>query len=210
MSAETRQPRRYRSPLRDRQAAQTRERILDAAAACFGSAGYGRTTLSAIAAQAGVSAETVQANGPKRALLVSSFERVFTGDEGSHQIAERAVGEQILAAPDLAAMRAGIVGFVVAANARSAALWRAYVSAADGDPEVMASLDDMYVRRRIDLTAAVGGLIARGAHIVDPERAVDVLSFLLSPEGYEQFVLRAGWSHEAYATWLDDAIAGLR
>ncbi|GAA1853263.1 TetR/AcrR family transcriptional regulator [Asanoa iriomotensis] len=210
MSAETRQPRAYRSPLRSRQAAETRDRILDAAGASFAADGYGRTTLAAIADRAGVSVETVQANGPKRALLVAAFERAFTGDEGSHQIAEREVGRQILATPDLAAMRAGIIGFVVAANERTAALWRAYVSAADSDPEVMAALDDMYARRGNDIAAAVAGLVERGAPIADPRRAADVLSFLLSPEGYEQLVLRAGWSHDAYARWLDDAIAALR
>ncbi|WP_176985062.1 TetR/AcrR family transcriptional regulator [Asanoa ishikariensis] len=196
--------------MRSRQAAETRDRILDAAAARFAADGYGRTTLAAIAEQAGVSVETVQANGPKRALLVASFERAFTGDEGAHQIAEREVGQQILAAPDLATMRAGIIGFVAAANERTAALWRAYASAADSDPEVMATLDDMYARRRTDLAAAVAGLVARGAPIADPARAADALSFLLSPEGYEQLVLRAGWSREAYAAWLDEAVAALR
>ncbi|MDG4823246.1 TetR family transcriptional regulator [Asanoa sp. WMMD1127] len=209
MNAETRQPRAYRSPLRSRQAAETRDRILDAAATRFAADGYGRTTLAAIAEQAGVSVETVQANGPKRALLVASFERAFTGDEGSHQIAEREVGRQILATPDLATMRAGIIGFVVAANERTAGLWRAYVSAADSDPAVRATLDDMYGRRRNDVTAAVAGLVSRGAPITDPARAADVLSFVLSPEGYEQLVLRSGWSSAAYAAWLDEAIAAL-
>jgi AcrR family transcriptional regulator len=210
LNAETRQPRAYRSPLRSRQAAETRDRILDAAAVLFATDGYGRTTLAAIADRAGVSVETVQANGPKRALLVASFERTFTGDEGAHQIAERAVGQRILAAPDLAAMRAGIIGFVASANERTAALWRAYLSAADSDPEVMATLDDMYARRRNDIAAAIAGLVERGAPITDPRRAADVLSFLLSPEGYEQLVTRAGWSREAYTAWLDEAIAALR
>ena len=72
--------RSYRSELRQQQAESTRLRILDAAAELFADAGYARTTLAKIAAAAGVSAETVQGQGPKAALLIAGpacpFDRV--------------------------------------------------------------------------------------------------------------------------------------
>jgi AcrR family transcriptional regulator len=54
-----RSPRAYRSELRQRQAEETRLRVVAAAAALFADLGYARTTLAKIAAAAGVSAETV-------------------------------------------------------------------------------------------------------------------------------------------------------
>ncbi|NMO53384.1 TetR/AcrR family transcriptional regulator [Actinoplanes sp. TBRC 11911] len=206
----SRQPRTYHSALRSQQAAQTRERVLDAAAVCFAANGYGRTTLASIAERAGVSVETVQANGPKRALLMASFERVFTGDEGPRPVSETPTGQQILTEIDLAGFRAALVAFLVAANSRGVRLWRAFEAAADSDKEVMASLQQLWERRRIDVTAAIAALIERGAVISDPAAAADVLSFLISPEGYEQLVLRAGWSNDTYAHWLDQAIEQLR
>src|SRR5688500_2532167 len=51
--------RSYSSPVRDEQAAQTRVRILEAAAACFEANGYARTTVKAIANRASVAVDTV-------------------------------------------------------------------------------------------------------------------------------------------------------
>src|ERR1700747_2877842 len=65
-------PRVYRSELRQQQAQAPRSRVIAAAAKLFTTDGYARTTLAKIAAAAGVSAETVQAQGPKAALLIAA------------------------------------------------------------------------------------------------------------------------------------------
>jgi len=52
-------PRRYSMSVRAEQAAQTRERILDAALACYRESGIGATSLQAVARRAEVSAATV-------------------------------------------------------------------------------------------------------------------------------------------------------
>ena len=64
-------PRTYRSELRQRQAHETRLRVVAAAAELFAALGYARTTLAKIAAAAGVSVETVQAQGSKAALMIA-------------------------------------------------------------------------------------------------------------------------------------------
>src|ERR1700754_3430673 len=69
-------PRAYRSQLRQQQAEATRSRVLAAAAELFAAEGYARTTLAKIAAAAGVSAETVQGQGPKAALLMATIDHV--------------------------------------------------------------------------------------------------------------------------------------
>src|SRR5271167_4026755 len=117
--ARTSAPRAYNSTLRAEQAANTRQRILDAAAACFTRSGYAGTSLADIAAEAGVSVETVKLNGPKRTLLLAAFEQAFTGTEGREGIAEREIGREIRAVEENDEFLAGYIGFVAAANART-------------------------------------------------------------------------------------------
>ena len=69
--------RRYNSPKRERQARQTREQIVEAARRLFARDGFTKTTVEAIAREAGVSAQTVYASvGSKRA-IVSFNRRLF-------------------------------------------------------------------------------------------------------------------------------------
>ena len=70
MGTDVRGERRYRSPLRQERAADTRRRIAAAALDLFAEHGFGGTTVTAIAERAGVSAQTVYATfGSKGELL---------------------------------------------------------------------------------------------------------------------------------------------
>src|ERR1700754_1780061 len=89
--------RAYRSELRQQQAESTRLRVLDAAAELFADAGYARTTLAKIAAAAGVSAETVQGQGPKAALLIAAIEYAAFGVAGEENVFNLDVGRRLLA-----------------------------------------------------------------------------------------------------------------
>jgi AcrR family transcriptional regulator len=69
--------RAYRSPRRREQAKETRRRILAAARALFVGEGYGRTTIDAIAAEAGVAVQTVYAAfGSKGAILMALLDQL--------------------------------------------------------------------------------------------------------------------------------------
>ena len=202
--------RSYASPLRTAQAADTRRRILDAAAARFAADGYAGASLAQIAADAGVSLETVKLNGPKSALLLGAFDQAFTGAEEPGAIHEREVGARLMAAPD-AELVEGFVAFISGANARIARLWPSVLAAASGDPTVAEALAALQQRRRSDFAAAVQlfrerGLLHRDAP--DAELAA-ALSFLVSPESYTQLVLEYGWTEPAYRTWLIDAVRRL-
>jgi AcrR family transcriptional regulator len=199
--------RTYRSSLRAEQAAATRRRVLDAAAASFIERGYHGTSLADIGVRAGVSTETVKANGPKRDLLLSAFEQAFTGIEGDAPIAE---GEAVAALADLAdadAFLAALAGFVAAANARTSVLWTEFLTAANTDETVARALTDLLERRHDDYLRAVGTLIERGiaSPDTDPEASAAVLSFLWSPESHQQLVLQSGWDPARYERWLADA-----
>lgn len=65
----------YRSPVREKHAEDTRRTIVEAAAVLFAERGYGRTSVAAIAAAAGVAVNTVYTSvGGKPALLTALAE----------------------------------------------------------------------------------------------------------------------------------------
>jgi AcrR family transcriptional regulator len=69
--------RAYRSPRRREQAEETRRRILTAARTLFVTEGYGRTTIDAIATEAGVATQTVYAtSGSKSAMLMALLDQL--------------------------------------------------------------------------------------------------------------------------------------
>src|SRR5215213_7015383 len=88
-------PVKPRSTYRQEQATATRERIADAARGLFATAGYGSTTMDAIAAAAGVGVRTVySAFGAKREILSLICERWL-----EHAQARELAGK-VLAEPD--------------------------------------------------------------------------------------------------------------
>ena len=124
----------YNSPLRARQAAATRRSILDAALQLFGERGWAATTLPAIAAEAGVSVDTIYAVfGTKSALLMDVVHLAIVGDDDEAEMSER---------PDFALLgkgrrherlRAG-VRYTLRVYDRSVPILRALREAAASDP----------------------------------------------------------------------------
>lgn len=200
----------YVSPLRESQAAQTRHRILDAAAALFAERGFGATSLAEIARAAGVSTETVKQSGAKASLLLAAFDRVFSGGEGDGPIHERSVGAGLEASPT-EELTSALVSFVVGANARSARLWPRLLDTAAGDPAFAVRLDALQASRRSDFLRAIAVLRERGlCRRSEPDDVLAAaLSFLVSPEGYTQLVLESGWTEAAYADWLLESMRRL-
>src|ERR671934_682944 len=93
--------RRYESPRRREQAAATRLAILEAAERLFGERGYAGTSVSAIAAAAGVALKTVYAAfGTKAEVLRALWNLRMRGDEEPAPLAERAWFHQLLEEPD--------------------------------------------------------------------------------------------------------------
>lgn len=196
--------RSYRSTLRASQAAETRRRILDAAAECFSRAGYAGTSLADIARSAGVSVETVKLSGPKRDLLLAAFEQSFAGREGRDSLAEHEPITALAETADDAEYLRGIVHFVAEANRRSSRLWAAFLAAASSDDVVAEELRALQQRRRADFHNLVAELAQRGMVASDASQArlADVLSFIISPESYGQLVLEAEWAQAEYEAWL--------
>jgi AcrR family transcriptional regulator len=198
----------YRSALRQEQARQTRERILDAAAEIFSARGYAGASLAEIATTAGVSVESVKVHGPKRSLLLASFERAFAGEAGEASLTDRPEVAAIAALDDPEQMLAELVPLIAVANARTGALWAAFTAAARDDTEVGTVLAGLLERRHadyggmVDLLAAKGAAGARDLGSAGRRALADSLSFVMSPEGHQQLVGESGWTFDAYRDWL--------
>jgi AcrR family transcriptional regulator len=201
-------PRAYRSTLREQQALATRLRVIRAAGDQFSASGFHATTMASIARAAGVSTETVKATASKSELLVAAFEVTFAGAEGRQTLTDTPAGEGVLDLPPEQFLGA-VLGAIAAANERGHALWTVVLGAALSDPAVFDALGAILDRRRGDYRLLVDELIARGARVPDAAHAADELSFLLSPEGYQQLVVQSGWTRDAYVAWLHEGVARL-
>ncbi|MGC1194397.1 MAG: TetR/AcrR family transcriptional regulator [Candidatus Dormiibacterota bacterium] len=199
------QPRGYASPLRTAQAAQTRQRILGAAGTCFASKGYSATTLTTIAGVAQVSVETVQAHGPKRALLLAAFEQAFALSEGQDSILDRPEMVEVAARlTDPVDFIRFACGFLAEAAERSSGLWLALYHASTSDPEIKEAFDGLSQRVRADTLRLVTMVADRGGLRSDrtPQRLADELDVLYLPSGYERLINNAGWTTHAYGDYL--------
>jgi AcrR family transcriptional regulator len=203
-------PRHYSSPTREADAKRTRARIVAAASVLFDRLGYAATTMPAIAEEAGVSVQSVRLAGTKPGLLIAAFEVSFAGDEGGHALHERPEIAEIAARADLDDALAGWLDYVAAANARTAGLSRAMVTAAETDAVAATVVADLDARRRRDLRFAADQLVERGLlRAADAATAADQLDFTIGPEAYAFFVRRCGWSPKRYRSWLDDEMRGM-
>ena len=194
--------RTYHSPLRRAQAEATRARILDAALELFAEQGYAATSVSVIAARAGVAPETIYSSfGTKRALIDGLIERVDA--EG---------------APARAARRAQELGgdpraLVMALAETATDFWARHLAvvtvlrAGVGDPEI----GDEWLRRQ----EARRGLILRMVSALpagalraglDVPRATDIAWGLTSDELFRLMVTMRRWSVKRYAAWLREEL----
>ena len=183
---------------------------MDAAALLFARDGYATTPMRSIAAEAGVSIQSVNLAGPKSSLLLAAFERTFAGDEGSHSLLERPELREILAEPDPRVALARYAAYLAAANNRSAGIWGALNAAADADELVRVAAADLESRRRRDMSLGVAGLAERG--LVAEESvgvAADVLGLLTSPTTFLYLTRECGWSLSQYEGWLATSITAL-
>lgn len=195
--------RTYRSALRARQAGETRRRIVDAAGALFSELGYARTTLAKIAAEAGVSAETVQAHGPKAALMRAAIEVAGFGAEGLDDAGEvDAVREMLALERD--ALPEAIGRYLDELHESIAGVSRALVGAAANDEDLRDYQRAMVANVRHQWAGVFAMLEQRGwlraGATADPD--VDEWCLLASPETYLRLVDDYGWSGERYAGWL--------
>ena len=198
------------SPLRERQAAETRRAVLAAAHELFVAQGYGATTIDQIAAKAGVSKPTVfTAVGNKQAVLAAVRDVTLAGDDVPVPVAERDPFQRVVAEPDPYRAVTLMVDHL-------ADLWGRYApvrevmrgAASSGEPALRDLWDLSEKQRLIAARAFVTAVAAKGLlrEDLDVNIATDIAWVYISPDVYLSLVTRRGWSETAYRQWLADTL----
>jgi AcrR family transcriptional regulator len=202
-------PRSYRSELRQQHAEQTRSRVVAAAAELFAADGYARTTLAKIAAAAGVSAETVQGQGPKAALLIAAAEFAGVGVSDEENILNLDVGRQLIALDDPPEALDFVVSVVADIHTRTAKLAPALFGGANADPELDRYLDDFVAGINGQIRRVLEVFHDRGwvRHDVPFDELVETTAVVCSVETYLRITQRDGWSTDAYRAWCRRMLA---
>jgi AcrR family transcriptional regulator len=196
--------RTYRSELRQRQAHATRTRVIAAAAELFAADGYARTTLSKIGSAAGVSAETVQAQGSKAALLIRAIEYAAFGVSGEENILNLDVGRKLLAIDDFERAVDYLVEIQTDVHERTARLSLALFGGANAHPELDRYLDDLVASLNRNNERVLGVFRDRGwvRDDVPFGEQAETFTVLCSVETFLRITHRDGWSLAAYRAWL--------
>jgi AcrR family transcriptional regulator len=201
--------RSYDASGRREQARARRLAVVLAARDLFERDGFRPTTIAAIAAGAGVSAESVYKGfGSKAALAKAVFDLVIAGDDEPVPVAERPAMLAVRAEPDA---RRKIAMFVEGLAQRQARSARVQILIRDGR-HVDDSLAPVWAKLNDE---GMAGMTILGRHLletgqlrdgIDLDEVRDVLWTYLAIDNYERLVLTRGWPLERYSRWLAHAI----
>jgi AcrR family transcriptional regulator len=201
--------RAYDASGRREQARARRLAVVLAARDLFEQEGYRPTTIAAIAARAGVSAESVYKGfGSKAALAKAVFDLALAGDDEPVPVAERPAMRAVQDEPDVRRKIALFVEGLADRQARSAGvqiLIRDGRHVDDALAPVWAKLNDEGL---VGMTMLGRHLLATGQLRpgIDLDEVRDVLWNYLAIDTYERLVLIRGWSLRRYSDWLARAL----
>lgn len=199
--------RRYKSPVRQEQAAQTRARIVEAAGALFEAQGYARTSIRQIAEAAGVAADTVYATfGSKPRVLTAVIDERLRGGHGVGNVMERPDLLAVRDEPDQqrqVALLADALSRVVEQVGPVFEMLRAAAAVEPAMAEVYAEMQGYRLRNQ---TVAIGWLRARGPLRMPDDLAAETLWTLAAPDTARLLRVQRGWSRQRYAAWLEDML----
>jgi AcrR family transcriptional regulator len=193
---------RYRSPLREQRAAQTRRRITDSARELFVAHGFAGTTIAAIAHRAGVAPQTVYATFSSKAAvlqaLLTGLEEAAGAVEWRNVLAAEREPERLLAA--FAQWTAGMFGtsrqLIAAAGAAAA------------DPALSEFAAQGGERRRMALRSLIARIAAAGAlrHDLTQSQALDRAWLVTGADLFLAASGPCGWSEQECARWLTELL----
>jgi AcrR family transcriptional regulator len=201
--------RSYDASRRREQARARRLAVVLAARDLFEQEGFRPTTIAAIAAHAGVSAESVYKGfGSKAAVAKAVFDLVIAGDDEPVPVAERPGLQAVRDEPDA---RRKITMFAQGLAQRQARSARVQILIRDGR-HVDESLAPVWAKLNDE---GLAGMTVLGRHLLGTgqlragiglNEVRDVLWNYLAIDTYERLVLTQGWPLDRYSVWLAQAI----
>ena len=201
--------RSYDSSGRRERARARRLAVVLVARELFERDGFRLTTIAAVAACAGVSAESVYKSfGSKSALAKAVFDLVIAGDDEPVPVAERPAIQAVRDEPDVPRKIAMFVEGLAQRQARSA---KVQILIRDGR-HVDDSLAPIWTKLNEE---GLAGMMMLGRHLLETgqlrdgiglDEVTDVLWNYLAIDTYERLVLSRGWTLDRYSRWLASAI----
>ncbi|MGO4660524.1 TetR/AcrR family transcriptional regulator [Terrabacter sp. 2TAF16] len=205
--------RAYDNSSRAEAALATRRRIIEAAGEMLLRDGYHAMSVSALAANAGVSAQTVyNAIGGKAAVVKAVYDVLLVGDDAPVAMQDRPEFRAMSTAPYREAFVRAYAALCATIYERVGPLLGVLLAqGAGGDTGLQEFVATIDRERRAGNTNALNALEA--AHGLPPqldrERFIDIVWTVTSPEIYDRFVRRCGWTHAMYAAWLAEAVVAI-
>jgi AcrR family transcriptional regulator len=188
----------YHSPLRARQAAETRQAIVGAAVRLFGERGWAATTLPMIATEAGTAVDTIySAFGSKTNLLMAAIDLAIAGDDEPTAMVDRPELARFADGTRTERLRTG-VRFTMGVYERSLPILRTLQEAAASDEVARARLRQYDNDRRDVMVVGLGFVLGRAA----PDDFVDAIWALVSPEVLTMLTEKREWSVADTEAWL--------
>ena len=195
----------YDATRRREQARVRRLATVLAARDLFERDGFRLTTIAAVAARAGVSAESIYKGfGTKAALAKAAFDVTVAGDDEPVPVADRPAMRAVRDEPDVRRKIEMFIGGLAQRQARSA---KVQILIRDGR-HVDDSLGPVWAKLNDE---ALAGMTMLARHLVesgqlrtgvDLDEVRDVLWNYLAIDTYERLVLIRGWPLERYSAWL--------
>jgi AcrR family transcriptional regulator len=208
MAKGVKEKRRYESPRRRAQAAETRRQILDGARRLFEEQGYTATTMAAIAGEAGVALKTVYlAFETKSGVLRALWHLLLRGDEGAAPVGERAWYREVLDEPDPRRQLLLNARNSRAVKERAGAVLGAIRSGAPVDADIAELWSrivqtEFYDNQRVIVESLQAKKALRTG--LDVTRATDILWTLNHPDVWLLLVGERGWTSEQYEQWFGE------
>ena len=205
-------PRPYRSELRSAQAERTRQRIIAAAGERFARDGYPATTMTALAADAGVSVASVElAFGTKAAVLKAAIDVAIAGDHTPVAVLDRPWAAAAQDAVGVEDFLTAVAHTLRPAMMRSAGLVSAAFDAAGTDSAVGELAAQLSEQRATTVAWVVDG-IRRRARLrpgITRRGAIDQVWLLMDPAIYQRLTRYRDWTPRKYERWFVATVSRL-
>lgn len=198
----------YRSPQRAASAQETRRAILDAAESAFLSDGFAASTVTGIAAAAGVNVDTLYTSvGRKAQILRELVEAAISGEDHAVPALDRPYVQAIRKASTAREKIAIYADAVARMGPRTAPIFAVLTQAAGSDETCRALAEELADRRAANMRLFAADLRATGSLREDLSDAqvADIVWSFNSPECFTLLVSGRGWTPSEFADYLRDA-----